>query len=123
MDHNKPTLDSVIYKIVPEVLWMEMVETGQFSGSEIDLIDGFIHFSCQSQVEETASKHFTAQPNLKLVAIDSTLLGNNLKWERSRGGDLFPHLYAPLKQEAVLWSVPLPLAADGSHIFPQELPR
>ena len=123
MDHNSTSQDSVIYKIVSQTEWTEMQQTGQFSGSAIDKTDGFIHFSSQKQVKETAARHFSGQTDLLLVAIDGSVLGNDLQWEPSRGGALFPHLYKSLKQEAVLWSLPLPLGQNGTHIFPQELAK
>jgi len=107
---------AVIFKIVPESLWREAVEQGVFTGSPIDQQDGFIHFSTGSQVRETAAKHFARAPGLLLVAVST--LGLDLRWEPSRGGDLFPHLYGPLPLTSVPWVKPLPLDADGSHIFP-----
>ena len=73
------------------------------------------------QVRETAAKHFAGQTDLLLVAVDAGSLGEALKWEVSRGGALFPHLYAPLDPSAVLWVKPLPLGADGVHVFPADL--
>ncbi len=116
--------DSVIYKIALASEWEEMTRAGHYSGSEVDRTDGFIHFSTRSQVKETASRHFAGQADLLLIAVEcSALDDNSLKWEKSRGGDLFPHLYCPLKRDAVLWSIPLPLATDGFHIFPPELAK
>lgn len=109
-------MTSLIYKIVPESLWREAVEQGMFTGSPIDQQDGFIHFSTAAQVRETAAKHFSAVPDLLLVAVSSPDL--DLRWEPSRGGDLFPHLFRPLPLTAVLWVKPLPLDADGAHVFP-----
>ncbi len=123
MASSPPHASSVIYKIASNAQWQEMIDTGQFLGAPIDLSDGFIHFSTRSTVEETAAKHFANQQDLNLIAIDSAKLGDLLKWEISRGDTLFPHLYGSLKQEAVLWSLPLPLHENGTHIFPQELPE
>ena len=81
--------------------------------------DGFIHFSTAAQVAETAAKHFAEESDLVLVAVDADALGAALKWEPSRGGDLFPHLYGPLPLTAVRWARPLPRAADGRHVFPE----
>lgn len=111
-------MSQIIYKIVPEALWREAETNGSFSGAPIDLADGFIHFSTAGQARETAAKHFAGQAGLLLIAIDGTRLGEALKYEISRGGALFPHLYAPLDLEAVLWMRPLPLGADGLHQFP-----
>lgn len=110
-----------IYKICPEKLWREAEKAGRFDGAPIDLADGYIHFSAAGQVKETAAKHFAGQTDLLLVALDADLLGDSLRWEVSRGGALFPHLYAPLDPSTALWVKPLPLGADGVHIFPADL--
>jgi uncharacterized protein (DUF952 family) len=110
---------TTIYKICPEPLWREARRVGGFAGAEIDRRDGFIHFSTAAQVAETAARHFSGMADLVLIAIDAGLLGDALKWEPSRGGDLFPHLYGSLPLAAVLWEAPLPLGADGHHIFPE----
>lgn len=111
----------IIYKIFPEALWREAEKAGRFDGAPIDLADGYIHFSTAEQVRETVAKHFDGQRDLLLVAVDAASLGGTLKWEVSRGGALFPHLYAPLGPSAVLWVRPLPLGADGVHVFPADL--
>ena len=108
-----------LYKIVPADLWRTAERDGVFGGSPVDLQDGFIHFSTATQVAETAAKHFAGQRDLVLVAVDAATLGDALKWEPSRGGALFPHLYAPLDLAAVTRIVPLPLDADGTHRFPE----
>ena len=108
----------VIYKICPEPLWREAEASGVFRGAPVDLTDGYIHFSTAAQVRETAAKHFRGQPDLVLVAVASETLGNSLRWEPSRGGDLFPHLYGTLPISAVGWAKPLPLDPEGSHVFP-----
>ncbi|TGS13965.1 DUF952 domain-containing protein [Mesorhizobium sp. M2E.F.Ca.ET.209.01.1.1] len=110
-------MSQIIYKIAPEALWREAEKNGRFTGAPIDLADGFIHFSTAAQVRETAAKHFAGQRGLLLVAVDAAKLGDALKYEVSRGGALFPHLYAPLALDAVLWAKPLPLGAGG-HEFP-----
>lgn len=107
-----------IYKIVPEALWREAEKAGGFAGAPVDLADGFIHFSTAAQVAETAAKHFAGQSGLLLVAIDEAKLGPALRYEPSRGGALFPHLYEELKLTAVAWARPLPLGAEGRHEFP-----
>ena len=91
---------------------------GRFIGSPVDLDDGFIHFSTAEQAAETASRHFSGRKGLLLVAVDTGALGEALKWEPSRGGALFPHLYDVLSLEAVRGVDPLPLNEDGEHIFP-----
>ncbi|MDP3719598.1 MAG: DUF952 domain-containing protein [Acidobacteriota bacterium] len=107
----------VIFKIVPESLWRDAVEQGAFTGSPVDRQDGFLHFSTAAQVRETAARHFADAADLLLVAVSTS--GLDLQWEPSRGGDLFPHLYGPLPLTAVHWVKPLPLDADGAHVFPE----
>jgi uncharacterized protein (DUF952 family) len=109
---------AVIYKIAPATLWREAERAGRFDGSPVDLQDGFIHFSDASQVEETAARYFAGVADLVLAAISVEKLSGPLRWEASRGGALFPHLYAPLDLAAVLWVKPLPLGPDGRHVFP-----
>lgn len=108
----------LIYKIVPSPLWRDAEAQGALEGSAVDRADGFIHFSTADQARETAAKHFVGQSDLLLVAIDPAKLGQALKYEVSRAGALFPHLYAPLPCAAVAWIKPLPLGEDGQHIFP-----
>jgi uncharacterized protein (DUF952 family) len=108
-----------IYKILPASLWAEAIAAGAFAGSPLDAADGFIHFSTAAQVRETAAKHFAGVPDLLLVAVSANALGVHLKWEPSRGGDLFPHLYLPLPTDAVAWVKPLPIGTDGRHQFPE----
>ena len=109
---------TVIYKYCSVALWRAAERIGVFRGSEVALSDGFIHFSNASQVVETAGKHFAGQSDLLLVRIDSAKLGDSLKWELSRGGQLFPHLYGDLDLAAVTRVEPLPLGPDGRHVFP-----
>jgi uncharacterized protein (DUF952 family) len=113
------TAGGTIYKILPAGLWSAATAAGTFAGSPLDLADGFIHFSTAAQVRETAARHFSGVADLLLVAVPASALGPQLKWEPSRGGDLFPHLYSPLPTTAVLWVTPLPLGADGRHVFPE----
>ncbi len=108
-----------IYKICSVELWREAERAGLFAGAPVDLADGFIHFSTAAQVAETAAKHFAGVTGQVLVAVDAGTLGEALKWEPSRGGALFPHLYGSLPMAAVLWVKPLPLGADGRHVFPE----
>lgn len=108
----------LIFKIVPEDLWREAERLGVFKGAPVDLADGFIHFSSAEQVRETAARHFAGQGGLLLAAFDANGLGVDLKWEPSRGGDLFPHLYADLPTALAVWVRPLPLGPDGAHMFP-----
>jgi uncharacterized protein (DUF952 family) len=109
----------VIYKIVPQTLWRQAEQEGVFEGAFIDLQDGYIHFSTGKQAVETAARHFAGQADLLLIAVETAALGDALVFEPSRGGDLFPHLYAALPLSAVLWEKPLPLTPDGSHQFPE----
>ena len=109
---------TVLYKICPVSLWRQAERAGVFRGSEIDRRDGFIHFSTAAQVADTAAKHFAGQGDLVLVRVDSARLGSRLKWEPSRGGMLFPHLYGELDLTMILKVEPLPLGPDGQHIFP-----
>ncbi len=107
-----------IYKILPRPLWADATATGLFNGSPLDLADGYIHFSTAAQLRETASKHFSGVPDLLLVAVPAHLLGESLKWEPSRGGALFPHLYGDLPVGLAEWVKPLPLDPDGTPIVP-----
>jgi uncharacterized protein (DUF952 family) len=110
---------TTIYKICSGELWRDAQRAGLFRGTPPDERDGFIHFSTAAQVAETAAKHFPGALDQVLVAVNVGLLDGALKWEPSRGGDLFPHLYGPLLLDAVLWAVPLPLGAGGRHVFPE----
>lgn len=115
---------ALIYKIVPAKIWHEAEPAGQFAGAPVDHADGFIHFSSAEHVRETAAKHFAGQSDLLLVAVETERLGtarSSLHYETSRGGALFPHLYAPLPLAAVAWIKPLRLGADGRHMFPDDL--
>lgn len=110
-------MQDLIYKICPRVVWEEARATGRFDGAAIDLADGFIHFSTGDQVRETAAKHFAGQDDLVLAAVDAAALGEKLRYEVSRGGALFPHLYGSLPMSAVRWAEPLPLGRDGVPDF------
>ena len=113
---------TLIYKICEQVTWRAALAAGQYRGSAVDERDGFIHFSTAEQLAETAAKHFAKQAGLVLVAVDVDALGGRLKWEPSRGGDLFPHLYAALPLSAVRWSRPLPDETDGRRPLPELVP-
>jgi uncharacterized protein (DUF952 family) len=112
---------SPVYKILTEAAFREAGLKGHFAGSADDLRDGFIHLSAAHQLEGTLAKHFAGEAGLVLVALDPARLGPELKWEKSHGGDLFPHLYAPLDLAGVLWAEPLGLGADGIHRLPKEI--
>jgi uncharacterized protein (DUF952 family) len=107
----------LIYKICPRTLWQEAERDGVFRGARVDRADGYIHFSTAEQVRETAAKHFAGQADLVLVAVEAGALGPALRWEPSRGGALFPHLYAELPLRHVRSVEPLPLGSDGLHRF------
>jgi uncharacterized protein (DUF952 family) len=112
---------TTVYKIIAADLWHAAEGSGVFTGAGIDLKDGFIHLSTGAQARRTAQLYFAGQGNLVLVAIDEASLGDALKYEPSRDGDLFPHLYGSLPLTAVLSVRPLPLGADGNHIFPEDV--
>lgn len=113
--------DQIIYKIVSTHEWALAEAEGHFIGSPVDIDDGYIHFSTASQAAETARRHFAGRRNLLLVGIDSGTLGEALKWEPSRGGDLFPHLYGVLDLATVANIWPLLLDENGMHVLPDEL--
>ncbi len=110
---------AIIYKICERAEWHAAERVGIYHGSDVDVRDGFIHFSTQAQVAETAAKHFAGQTDLVLVAIDADALGPALKWEPSRSGDLFPHLYAALSLEAVRFAKVLPDEVSGRRAMPE----
>lgn len=110
----------IVYKIATRLQWEQAEKDGVFKGAPVDLQDGFIHFSTADQVRETAARHFAGQDGLLLVAVDAAALGRALVYEPSRGGALFPHLYADLPLAAVRSVEPLNLGAHGRHQFPEE---
>ncbi|BAQ16328.1 DUF952 domain-containing protein [Methyloceanibacter caenitepidi] len=112
-------MDEPIYKILADAAYEAAKSEGRFLGTSDDLRDGFIHFSAGHQVAETLAKHYAGQEDLVLLAIDPNRLGEALKWEESRGGDLFPHLYAPLDLDAIVAEAPLDLDDDNRHILPE----
>jgi len=113
--------EEIIYKVCDRSLWETSVADGVFRGAEIDLADGFIHFSAANQVVETVAKHFAGRENLLLIAIEAKSLGDSLRWEKSRNGDLFPHLYAPLETANAVRVDDLGLDENGKHCFPKDL--
>lgn len=110
----------MIYKLLRPDEWAAFQAKGIFAGSPADVKDGFIHFSTAAQVRETAAKHFVGVEGLVLAAADPRKLGAALKWEPSRGGQLFPHLYSPMTLKAVERTWPLALGPDGLHQFPEK---
>ncbi|EEX10137.1 conserved hypothetical protein [Ruegeria lacuscaerulensis ITI-1157] len=110
----------LIYKIFRAEEWAALQAQGETRGAPVDVADGFVHFSTAEQAAETAAKHFAGVENLTLVACDAQKMGDDLKWEVSRGGALFPHLYRNMRMADVVWAKPLPLE-NGAHRFPEEM--
>jgi uncharacterized protein (DUF952 family) len=108
----------MIYHMCRADEWAAAVAAGTYRGSSQDLADGFVHFSTAAQIVESARKHRAGQDGLLLLAVDADRLGDRVKWEPSRGGDLFPHLYGPLDPAESASVRPLPLGIDGLHVFP-----
>jgi uncharacterized protein (DUF952 family) len=106
-----------IYKIATVTQWRAAEAAGVFEGAPVDLADGFIHFSTAAQVAGTLARHFAGQRALLLIAVDAGRLGDALRWEPSRGGQLFPHLYAPLPVAAAIRVSEIPVGADGHHVL------
>ena len=109
----------LIYKILRAPEWEAFEAAGETAGAPVDLADGYIHFSTAAQAAETAAKHFAGEEGLWLLAVETEGLGD-LRWEPSRGGQLFPHLYGVLRRADVAWARPLPLGPDG-HAFPEDV--
>lgn len=119
---NPTTVEhTLIYKICPRADWDTALRDGVYHGSPDDRRDGFIHFSVRHQLAGTAAKHFHGQANLVLVSVDATALGTALRWEPSRGGDLFPHLYGSLPIAAARSVSDMPLDARGVPLVPESL--
>ena len=109
---------AVIYHLARESGWRDAERAGRYEGTREDRADGFLHFSTGSQIAESAARHRKGETDIVLVAVEADSLGDALRWEPARGGELFPHLYGSLPLESVLWSRPLPLGDDGLHQFP-----
>ena len=107
-----------VYKLIDRTEWDQAKAAGTFAGAEIDLRDGYIHLSTAAQAQETASLHFTGRRNILLLEIEAESLGDRLKWEPSRGGQLFPHLYGPLVPAAVIAVHEAPLDEGGAPRLP-----
>ena len=112
----------LIFHVCPATVWDAAKTSGVYTGTADDTRDGFLHFSGAGQVRTSVAKHRAGQTGLVMLAVDSEKLGKALKWEISRGGALFPHLYGSLSVEAVAEVTPLPLGGDGAHVFPPETP-
>ena len=114
-------LMALIYKIADEAQWRRAEAGGVFEGAPVDLADGYMHFSTAAQLGETAARHFAGRADLLLVAVEAEALGPALRWEPSRGGALFPHLYGPLRLADVVRIEPIALDPGGRHVFPVDL--
>jgi uncharacterized protein (DUF952 family) len=110
----------LVYKIFRAPEWAALQAAGETRGAPVDLADGYVHFSTAKQAAETAARHFAGEDGLMLLAVEAERLGEALKWEVSRGGARFPHLYRALRIEDVTWAQPLPLV-NGAHRFPEGL--
>ena len=110
-----------IYKVFRADEWRSFEAAGETAGAPVDLADGYIHMSTAGQLRGTLDKHFADQDGLRLLALDAGALGDRLRWEPSRGGQLFPHLYRALLWSEVAWDRPLERDADGRHALPDDL--
>jgi len=110
-------MTDIAYKIVDAAEWRAAVAEGRYDGAAVDLADGYIHMSTEAQLAETARRHFAGRTNLLLLNVDLSRFGDDLIWEPSRGGELFPHLYAPLPVATVTASRALSVTADGEMTF------
>ena len=110
--------DLFAFKILTRDQWQQFRADGVFTGAPVDLADGYIHLSARDQVAETAAKHFAGQDDLVLAMVDLPALGDSVKWEPSRGGALFPHVYGDIPMSAVTTKATLRLGPDGNHVFP-----
>ena len=111
-----------IYKIAEREIWDAARAAGRLDGTAGDLADGYIHFSTADHLRETLERHYAGRTGLVLITIDPTRLGEALRWEPSRGGALFPHLYAPLPMTAVIAERVLDARADGGFDLPEIAP-
>lgn len=109
---------SIIYHMAERADWVAAEAAGAYGGGAQDRSDGFIHFSTGAQIVESARRHRAGAANLVLLEVEAAALGAALRWEASRGGEPFPHLYGPLPVAAVRAVHDLPLGADGLHVFP-----
>lgn len=110
--------DRIAYKILTDDEFGTMRREGSFRGSPVDLADGFVHLSSAAQVTETADRHFRGRTGLVVAVVDLSRLGDAVRWEASRGGQLFPHLYGALPLGAVIAAGPLERKADGTLLLP-----
>ena len=110
----------IVYKIATVLDWRQAVADGYYSGSADDVRDGFIHLSSRSQLVGTLEKHFRGKTDLVLIAFEEDKLGPGLKWETSRGGELFPHFYGPLPVASALWERGLDTGPAGALLIQDE---
>ena len=110
-------MNDIAYKIVDAAEWRTAIAEGRYDGAPVDLADGYIHMSAEAQLAETARRHFAGRSDLLLLTVDLSRFGDDLAWEPSRGGDLFPHLYAPLPVAAVTVSRAMSVTAEGDMAF------
>ena len=113
-----PMADARIYHVCRREEWRNAESSGLYVGSTQDVADGFIHFSSAAQIVESVARHRAGQDGLVIIEVDSARLGDGLRWEASRRGDLFPHVYGKLALTSVVRVAALPLGADGRHVFP-----
>lgn len=110
----------MIYKVLRAAEWAQLQADGLTQGAPVDLTDGFVHFSTAGQLATTLSRHFAAEKDLTLLACDAARLSDDLRWEPSRGGDLFPHLYRPLRLDDIAWSRDIARDDHGHQTGPLE---
>jgi uncharacterized protein (DUF952 family) len=110
--------DRIAYKVMLATELEQLQRDGMFRGSPADIADGYIHLSCASQLEATLDKHFSGIGGLMLVAVDLSRLGDTVRWEPSRGGQLFPHIHGVLPIDAVISVAPVVRTQDGSVALP-----
>ncbi len=110
-----------VFKVTTRTAWEDALKRGALAQSSEDVRDGFTHLSAKHQLAETLAKHFNAQTDLLLIELDAAVLGAALRWERSRGGDFFPHLYTPLPTSAARGVHALQLDGNGTHILPENI--
>lgn len=115
-------METLVYKIAERKEFEAAMGAGRFNGAPVDLADGFIHFSTAWQLRETGRRHFATADDLLLVAVETAVLGDALKYEPSRGGDLFPHLYGSMPTSCVAWTMPLSRNEAGELVFPDHVP-
>ena len=113
------TTNKFIYNVCDIALWQDAERDGVFTGAEIDLWDGYIHFSTASQLQDTLARHFAGRDGLVLLTVDCAPL--DIVWEAARGGALFPHLYDVLPLDCVVAQHHLQLSASGDHILPENV--